>query len=475
MYAGPLFAANRNPCDEMMGVEFRLRVSYKPGCFQKHCSPCVHRHSFHASIIAVLHIYTVSEDAFPPFVRGDRCCSFCYRFVLLPCFARPRSDSAFDTHTTYLSTNGATSVCLLAFLSCGEPNNKRRSTSPSLRETLLALFSGIKQDIVAPDYVAPDGTRYSARKATWKKPLGGDATWKEPLGKKVLIVDIDTRKPTGRNQILNPKKLDWHNLEPKGGGLVTNAITNHYLYAMIHGYDYKFFQAQEIKDHYSTWIRPHIFRELIDDYQFIIAMDADVTISHLEVPLEWMFNRWEVSERTSMAMPWDTEEFRDGHSISTDSKGLRVLNAGFVVVQNSQIAQNKSTTQDLLEAWRDCTTETRYKGCGEWKEKWSHEQRAFSEYIRYDFNEDPDTIVPIPCDDAMGWPGFRKEVLDPNNTKDDISDCNGNFIRHYTLGKDSVKNAGATGVMQMMSEVIQQNLLADQDELWYKEPKKKNN
>jgi hypothetical protein len=74
----------------------------------------------------------------------------------------------------------------------------------------------------------------------------------------------------------------------------------------------------------------------------------------------------------------------------------------------------------------------------------------------------------------MGWPGFRDEVNDPEKPEQDISDCNGNFIRHYTLGKDSVKSAGATGVMQMMSDVLQQDLLKNQDDLWYKEPKKKN-
>jgi hypothetical protein len=113
------------------------------------------------------------------------------------------------------------------------------------------------------------------------------------LGKRLLIVDIDTRAPTGANQILNPdKKIDWDALELSGAGYVSHAISNHYMYAMIHGYDYKYYQAHEMMDHFATWIRPHVFKELLPDYDFVVSMDADAILSHLEVPLEWMFNRW---------------------------------------------------------------------------------------------------------------------------------------------------------------------------------------
>jgi hypothetical protein len=247
-----------------------------------------------------------------------------------------------------------------------------------------------------------------------------------------------------------------------GGGLVSNAIMNHYLYAMIHGYDYKYYQAQSIPDHHDTWIMPHAFRDLIPDYQFVVAMDADVTLPHMEVPLEWMFNRWGIQEHTSMALPWDTMEIKGGKQISIDSKGLRVLNTGFVVAQDS------STTRDMLEKWRDCTTENRYHGCGRWKQEWSHEQRAFSEYIRYDYNFTADTIVSIECDDAVGWPGFAKD--NPQNPG--ISDCSGNFVRHYTLGKDQVKNAGMLSVMNPLADILQTQLLKQQNTVWYKEPKK---
>jgi hypothetical protein len=331
-----------------------------------------------------------------------------------------------------------------------------RSSKPKLRDTILHLFDSIKHDPSNHYYRAPSGKIYEAT---------ATKSWDKPLGKKVLIVDIDTRIPTGKNQILNPDNIDFEQLDMHDGpSLVSNAIINHYLYALIHGYDYKFYQAQHIPEHHDTWIMPHVFRELIPDYQFVVAMDADVTISHLDLPLEWMFNRWGVAPHTSIALPWDTEELRGNVSISRDSKGLRVLNTGFVV------AQNNPTTLEMLEAWRDCTTETRYPGCAHWKESWSHEQRAFSEYVRYDFNSTPETVVSIPCDDAVGWPGFKADVEGGNAG---ISDCNGNFVRHYTLGKAKVKTASSGAVMQVLSEVLQKSLLKNRERLWYEEPEQK--
>lgn len=214
-------------------------------------------------------------------------------------------------------------------------------------------------------------------------------------------------------------------------------------------------------DHYPTWIRPHIFKELLPDYQFIVAMDADVVVSHLEIPLEWMFNRWNIAKHTSMALPHDTEEFVDGVSKSTDSKGVPVLNGGFIVSQNNPV------TFDMLEAWGNCTTEVRYPGCAKWKNEWSHEQRAFSEYIRYDFGKVPQTIVGIPCDDAMGYPDFKKQNEEKGNKG--ISDCSGNFIRHYTLGKEQVHSGGSQTIAQVMAEVLQKDLLAQQDHIVIKE------
>ncbi|KAF1843233.1 uncharacterized protein K460DRAFT_407596 [Cucurbitaria berberidis CBS 394.84] len=332
-----------------------------------------------------------------------------------------------------------------------------RSSKPTLRRTIRSLFRSIRLSPTQPEYHDEKGNIFPG--APFDK-----ATWKKPFGKRLLIVDIDTRVPTGDNQILNPdKKINWDDLQMDGAGYVSNAISNHYLYAMIHGYDYKYYQALSMPDHYATWIRPHIFKELLPDYDFVVAMDADAVVSHLEVPLEWLFNRWNITENTSMALPHDTQQYRDGKSMSTDSYGVPVLNGGFV------ISHNNNLTFDMLSAWGNCTTETRYPGCGQWKDKWSHEQRAFSEYIRWDpeFNKTEGFVTAIPCDDAMGWPGFKE--LAEERGEHGITDCKGNFVRHYTIGKEFVKPGGSQIVMQALTEVMQKNLVSHQDTLIDKE------
>ena len=335
-------------------------------------------------------------------------------------------------------------------------SNVGTAAKPTLRDTIVALFDTIRIDPTYPGYHDSTGKYFEG---------GSKPTWTEPLKSKILIVDIDTRIPTGKNEILNPDKLDWQSLDMSGGQLVSNAVMNHYLYAQIHGYDYKLYSARSIPDHYNTWIMPHVFYELVPEYDFVVAMDADVTVSHLEVPLEWMFNRWGITRNTLMALPWDTEEFRDGKSISTDSFDVRVLNTGFVVAQNSPL------TMSMLSAWKDCTSETRYPGCGKWKQEWSHEQRAFSEYIRHDpeFNVSAESIVGISCDDAVGWPGFKEDV----NRDYPITECNGNFLRHHTLMKSKTKDSSAGSVMQALSQVLQKAVLQNKDKVWYEEPEKK--
>ena len=105
---------------------------------------------------------------------------------------------------------------------------------------------------------------------------------------------MDTPLPTGGNQLFHQDpKLDGGHLEMLSGGLVhSHGISNHYLYAMIHDYDYTNFQALNIPEHNPTWIKPRIIKDLLPDYDFVVFMDANVIVPHLEVPFEWMFNRW---------------------------------------------------------------------------------------------------------------------------------------------------------------------------------------
>jgi hypothetical protein len=212
---------------------------------------------------------------------------------------------------------------------------------------------------------------------------------------------------------------------------------------------------------HSTWVRPHIILSLLKQYKFVISIDADATFQHLELPLEWLFNRWGVTPQTSIAMPLDTRQNLNGDEhASEDSKGKQVLNAGFI------IAQHLPHTFDLLQAWTDCPKEKRYKGCAHWKENWSHEQRAFSEYIRYDFNPNGTNIVEIPCNDAMGYPGVADHPWI-------LSKCTGQFVRHHTIDKSWTKKSTGDAMAQGLTDLLKKELLGNKDKYRIKEKKQK--
>ncbi|KAK3306353.1 uncharacterized protein B0T15DRAFT_527022 [Chaetomium strumarium] len=306
------------------------------------------------------------------------------------------------------------------------------------------LYKPIKLPVTATSYMDQRGKEFGN---------GGRNYWNTSLEHAILIVDIDTRSPDRQNGVFNgASKMDWEKVQPSGAGLLTLAHLNHYIYSQIHGYDYKFFHAREMKGHWHTWIKPHVFRQMLQQqqqqqqqYKFVVFLDADAVIQHLEVPLEFLLNRWDISPNTSIAMPIDTRQLSDEkNNISTDSRGKVVLNSGVVVLQNLPY------THDILQAWTECTSEKRYPGCGQWKERWSHEQRAFSEYIRYDFNPHGNNIVEIPCNDANGYPGlFGKAGI--------IDDCQGEFVRHYTLDKEMTKTSTSDTLVQSIGELVQKN------------------
>jgi hypothetical protein len=164
--------------------------------------------------------------------------------------------------------------------------------SPS-RRRFAQLFQSMEHNPAAHGCVDPSSTYYRGEHPRWKKPLGNS----------ILIVDIDTHAPTGENEIFNSERIDWEALNERDTDLMPSSILNHYLYATIHGYDYKFYHVRDMKDHFRTWIKPYVIRELLPNYQLIVVMDADVVVSHLELSLEWMFNRWGIQEETSMALP----------------------------------------------------------------------------------------------------------------------------------------------------------------------------
>jgi hypothetical protein len=221
--------------------------------------------------------------------------------------------------------------------------------------------------------------------------------------------------------------------------------------AQIHGYDYRFFQANEMDGLHNTWVKPHVLLDLLSSYKFVIFIDADATIQHLEIPFEWMFNRWGITHETSIAMPVDVRQMMGGNDhIGEDEHGNMEQNTGLVV------AQALPYTFEMLKAWKECPEETRYPGCGRWKEEWAHEQRAFSLYIRYDFNPNGTNIIEIPCDDAMGFPGLGDNSWIADN-------CTGQFIRHHTIAKTQTKRSTEIAMLQSITDLVKTELMRNTD------------
>lgn len=122
---------------------------------------------------------------------------------------------------------------------------------------------------------------------------------------------------------------------------------------------------------------------------------------------------------------------------SKDTKGRQNLNDGFMIIQNiPQIF-------DMLKKWERCPEDGIYQGCEGLKMNWPAEQGAFSEYIRYEFEEN---IREIPCTEGLGWPEMD-------------SGCKGNLVRHYTMAKDMVRKAVEESLSQGILEVLHHEMV----------------
>ncbi|KAL2207564.1 hypothetical protein CC79DRAFT_1273280 [Sarocladium strictum] len=241
----------------------------------------------------------------------------------------------------------------------------------------------------------------------------GDRLWTKPLGKKVLILDVDSRFTLETGNLLNQSLLHKDTVEKKTAGRLS-----HMMYAMIHGYDYRFVRAPNFTDRFGTWTKVPILREAVASYDTVVFLDADAGFVHMDLPLEWLMNYWKITKDTSLTLAKDP----DTHT-NRDSKGLVLLNTGFI------IARKSDRTQEILRALEDCPNDKRWKGCSKWKFEWAHEQRAFGEYIRYSYNKTTD-INAITMSDA-NTPG-------------------GVFIRHdWYKNKDPLENM-QRGMMDML-------------------------
>ncbi|KEY73669.1 hypothetical protein S7711_07716 [Stachybotrys chartarum IBT 7711] len=258
------------------------------------------------------------------------------------------------------------------------------------------MWKYLQQNPQIESFVAEDGNTYE---------LSPDAPRWNVLGKKVLILDVDSRLDTSEGTMLNPDPLNRDTMKPRSAG-----IMNHMLYALRHGYDYRLVRPPNYTDRHGTWVKVPVVKEALKAYDIVVFLDSDAIFRYINLPLEWLMGHWNITQNTLLALPIDIEK-RGNH----DHKGNTVLNTGFLIAQQSE------TTQEMFRRWDACPNEEEWEGCGKWKKTFAHEQRAFSEYLRYEYSTGG-RITPIPCNEANGSPIPR-------------GNCRGVFVRHYWHNK----------------------------------------
>lgn len=289
-----------------------------------------------------------------------------------------------------------------------------------INDIVKALFADVRVKPNAP--VVRDGV-------DGELTLPAHPRYTKEMGKDILVLDLDTR-PLESTKAFNEGKYDWRNLNHVSAGAFS-----HYTYAMIHGYDYKFIQAENFGDRHATWIKPSAIANELHKYKWIVFLDADATFRYMHLPIEWLLNYWEIKPEHSLTMALDPWEAANPQ-YNSDRHNRTLTNTGFMLVQNN------ARTMEILKAWHECPDDTRYAGCSYWKDSAHrfHEQSAFGEYVRYDYEE---YIKELPCAEANGFPGIK------------VSQCEGKFIRHYWFEKTLVKLDFRENLMQAFTLPIQ--------------------
>jgi hypothetical protein len=298
-------------------------------------------------------------------------------------------------------------------------------------DALRKLYAPIIPSITAPNFTY-DGETFS---------LPGPPIFTKPLGKRVIILDADSRGLNSEGMWLSKNPSAWNKLKPASAGLM-----GHYLYAQLHGYDYRFIHAPDFDDRWGTWVKVTMVKEALKDYDFVVFMDSDAAFNNFELPLEWLLNYWNITKDVNVAMSFDPNEPQN-----FDSKGMRLVNTGF------QIAQASPATQELYKAWAECPLEDRYEGCSRWKFDFAHEQSAFGEYLRYDFNK-TNNIRGLPCREANGCPEAEGRG---------DSGCVGIFVRHYWQDKSLPHKYFAESFMRGIAPALHQQFINNHDQAIY--------
>ena len=173
-------------------------------------------------------------------------------------------------------------------------------------------------------------------------------------------------------------------------------------------------RAPEYTDRFNTWVKVPVIRKALEEYDFVVFVDSDAVFTQLNVPIEWLFSLWGINKSTIQSLPRDIDE-KPWH----DKNGWILWNTGVT------IAQSKKETKTLYDKWERCPTGVNYPECQEWAYEPTHEQAAFSNLLRYEYNV-TESFVVIPCMDANGSPAAAYKQT-----------CEGVLITHNTYDKNA--------------------------------------
>ncbi|KAF2872362.1 hypothetical protein BDV95DRAFT_381883 [Massariosphaeria phaeospora] len=302
------------------------------------------------------------------------------------------------------------------------PFAKQGDSATSLQQVLQFIYNPSRFSITTPSFVH-NGKTYT---------LPSIPRHTAPLGRDICILDVDTRSFDSEDQIFHGPDFDWPKLESYSGG-----IMNHYMYARAHGYDYKFYKANETDDRHPTWVKIAGLANTLKNYKYVVFLDADAIFNQMHVPIEWMLNYWSIDSTISLTMALDPPG-----QVNEDKRGRLYSNTGFI------IAQNNPKTFEILKAWDECPTETRYKGCAEWNKVRFHEQSAYGSYIRYDYNN---YLKELPCGEANGeW---------------DLELCQGVFIQHMWWRTATVRSYFGDKTLQSLMGRMHAEVINEKDQI----------
>ncbi|KAJ5893701.1 Galactosyl transferase [Penicillium taxi] len=207
--------------------------------------------------------------------------------------------------------------------------------------------------------------------------------------------------------------------------------------AKIHGYDYKLVHAPNFH-RFGTWSKVSAIRDHLSQYKFVIFLDADAIFHYPHIPVEWLLNYWNITPDTLVALALDPSD-----PVNNDDYGQNLLNTGFMIAQQSE------RTEALFKAWDTCPENEHYPNCSRWSFQWPHEQGAFGNHIRYDFNR-PEDVKILPCSEANGCPEAEFS-----------SGCAGEFVQHWWYAKASVPTVVEQSILDYFLPYLHELFLND--------------